>query len=278
LIDWNLMKSTRHLSLILLTLLLVRIADGQEARLVTNPSLGSALPLVETPDGVRLKFPVLLNGQTMVGPNALLRLVYVNSDAGLHLHGATQGDEGPGLQQSPHHHAGGEQGAPVNNGFSDLATRGGIFDPDHATERKESQEIGSELWRHADFFRDALDSATDLGTMLVYSVPGKAKPVATQINLPDGMLLGAEDNTIVVLALTPDSAACQAGLQPQDEMKLINDQSVPGSLDQFMRLYLAITQQARTAGQSYSFEVHRPTEAKLVTIRLNPPPSIPSMF
>jgi hypothetical protein len=252
---------------------------ADEVRLVSTPPLGDALPLVETPEGVRLKFPVLLNDHVVVGPDALLRLVYINPNAGLRLHAPGGGGEGQGFQSGGgHHHSGGFQKPMDNDGFGEGASPGVTYDPDYSTQKTASKEMGSEIWKQAAPFRQALDAAADLGTTLVYSVTGKPKPGYAEIDLPGGMLLGENQNQITVLALTTDSEARSASLQPGDEIRSVDGQPVSGSLEQFMHVYRATTEQARKTGQSYSFAVWRPAESKLVTITVGAPPSIPSMF
>ncbi len=250
-------------------------AYGQESRLVTTPPLGDALPLETTSAGVRLKFPVLLNAQTVIDPQALLRVVYVNPNAGLHVRSEAAGEvphASGGFGQ--HHHSGDFSGGSANG-----ATPSGDFGQDGAANKKMlSQEANAELWKEAGLFREALNAAADLGTTVVYSVPGQPKPLSAEINLPDGMLLGDIGNRIAVLALSSDSEAFQAGLQPQDEIRLLNGQPAPGSLEEFMRLYHAVTERARKAGQPYSFQVWRPAQSKMITLQIGAPPSLPSMF
>jgi hypothetical protein len=254
---------------------------GDVSRLAATPPLGDALPLDETPAGVRLKFPVLLNDHAVVGTNALLRLVYIDPNAGLRLH-AAGGGENQGFQSGGggghHHQSGGFQKPMDNDGFGEGASPGVSFDPDGTTKKTASKEIGSEVWKQASLFRLALDSATDLGTTLVYAVPGETKPASAEIDLPGGMLLGEDQGQVIVLALTADSEARQGGMQPQDEIRTISGQPVPGSLEQFVHVYRAVTEQARKSGQAYAFTVWRPALSKLVTISVGAPPSIPSMF
>lgn len=248
-----------------------RSGAQQTAHLVSTPALGDALPLVETPDGVHLKFPVLLNEHEVVEPADILRLVYVDPNAGMHAHGGGH-NGGPGDGPQAHHaHAPGTgMGAPADNNFPD-------YDPDAPpSAKKVSSEVGAEAWKQAQLFREALNQAADIGTMLVYAEPRKAKPGSAEVDLPDGMLLGGPDGRIVVLALTADSEAGQAGLRPVDEIRAINGQPVPGNLRGFGHFYRAALDQAH--GQPYSLEVWRPADSRTVTLQVGAPPSIPKMF
>ncbi len=79
-----------------------RLDAQQVAHLVSTPALGDALPLIEAPDGVHLKFPVLLNERQVVEPADTLRLVYVDPNAGMHAHGGGH-NGGSGDEPQPHH-------------------------------------------------------------------------------------------------------------------------------------------------------------------------------
>ncbi len=88
--------------------------------------------------------------------------------------------------------------------------------------------------------------------------------------------MGGPGGKVVVLALTADSEAGQAGLLPLDELRAVNGQPVPGNLRGFGHFYRAALDQAH--GQSYSLEVWRPAESRTVTLQVGAPPSIPKMF
>jgi S1-C subfamily serine protease len=114
--------------------------------------------------------------------------------------------------------------------------------------------------------------------MIVYTAAGKPRLLSAEIDLPGGMLLGGPDGKVVVLALTADSEMRQAGLQPQDEIRAINGQPVPATLEAFARFYEEITNEARKTGASYTTQVWRPSQSSLVGFTVGAPPSIPSMF
>jgi hypothetical protein len=92
---------------------------AQQARLASTPPLGEAFPLVATPDGVHLKYPVLLNAHTVLETNAVLRLVYIDPNAGLHLKSAD--DQGVQSGFLPHHHSGGFDAASESAGKTPLS-------------------------------------------------------------------------------------------------------------------------------------------------------------
>jgi hypothetical protein len=253
---------------------------AQEARLASTPPLGEALPFVTSPDGVRLKSPVLLNAHTVLGTNAVLRLVYIDPNAGLHLKSGKDADD-QGVQGAflPHHHSGGFGADSESGAFESGSSSSVAFPSDGGQGRKDvAQEVNGERWKDPAPFRETLDAAADLGTTVVYSVPGKKKLLTAEIDLPDGMLLSEIGNQITVLALTSDSKAFQGGLKPGDEIRLIDGQASPGSLEQFIQLYQTVTEQAQKAGRPYSFQVWRPAASKLMMIQVGAPPTIPSLF
>jgi hypothetical protein len=224
-----------------------------------------------------LKYPVLLNAHTVLETNAVLRLVYIDPNAGLHLKSAD--DQGVQSGFLPHHHSGGFDAASESGAFESGSSSAGAFPSDGGESKKEVlQEVNGERWKDPALFRETLNAAADLGTTVVYSVPGKQKLVTADIDLPDGMLLSEVGDQITVLALTSDSKAFQGGLKPQDEIRQIDDQPSPGSLSQFIQLYQTVSEQAQKAGRPYFLQVWRPTASKLITIQVGAPPTIPSMF
>ncbi len=274
--------------LLVITLILlpgfVRMADGQDEKLVLNPPLSQAFPLDPKPGEMRLKYPVLLNDHTILGPNVVLRFIYVDLNAGTHPPGGGNGgsqDTGGASGGQGHHHGGaspdgsdaGSAYARAPGGDGTAAPKGGPF-----ANKDVSSEIRTEVWTQADLFREALDDAASWGTTVVYSVPDHAKPQSTTIDLPDGLLLAEVGNHVEVLGATADSRMFQAGLQPGDEIRSFGASRPVSSLKDFQRTYFDVKEEARKSGQPYSVEVWRPSESKLVTIQVTPPASLPSLF
>jgi hypothetical protein len=50
---------------------------AQEEKLALSPPLSQVFPLTTTAEGIRLKYPVLLNDRTILKPDAILRFVYL---------------------------------------------------------------------------------------------------------------------------------------------------------------------------------------------------------
>jgi hypothetical protein len=265
----------------------IGLAHAQE-RLVLAPPLSEVFPLDPKPDGMRLKFPVLLNSRTVLGPDVVLRFIYVDPNAAQHPRGGAGGDDqgggGSGGGHGHHHGGGGGSGdssdvvaSPHGSAGAAAAPSGSSQDATPAS-KDVTSEIRTEVWNQASLFREALDDASDMGTTLVYYVPGKQKSQSTTIDLPDGMLLAQIGDHITVLAMTEESKAFQSGIHPQDEIRSIEGAPTPATLTDFAHQYLQTQEQARQANKSYSVEVWRPTESRLITIPVAAPPSLPSMF
>jgi len=278
-------KVTLALSVLLVGFL--EWADAQEEKLVLNPPLSQIFPLDPKPDGTRLKFPILLNESTILGPNVVLRFIYVDPNASLHPRGGGNGGSPCGGGDSSgrgHHHGGssqdsGDAGSANSRGSSGQGGGDNLSEQDASdTNKGSTSESRTEVWTQASLFRGALEGAADMGTTLVYSVPGKQKPQSTTIDLPDGMLLAEIGGHVQVLGLSSDSKAFQGGVRPEDEIRSFEGHPVVTSLNDFLRIYLTVKEETRKNGKSYSIEVWRPSESRLLMIQVAAPPSLPSLF
>jgi len=249
-------------------LALVAPARGQEEKLVLTPPLGQIFPLETKPDGVRLKFPVLLNERTILRPDVVLRFLYIDPNTGLHARGENDGG-GP----APFHHH--SDGVLESNPHGPQIDRD-AFPPgdDSAPSRGATGEASTEKWNQAGPYRDALDQAAVVGTTVVYSIPGKKKPQSTSIDLPDGMLLAEVGNHVQVLAMTADSTAFQGGVRPGDEIRSFQGKLPVASLKDFLQTYFTVKESARKTDQPYSMEVWRPGESRQLTIQIGAPPNL----
>jgi len=261
-------------------LLLFSLARAQDDRLVTTPPLEQAFPIEAKFGDVKLKFPVLLDSQTILGPDVVLRFVYIDTAAGMRAHGgAGGGSPGGGMgggKGGGHHHGGGGDGG----GDSGSAASGGsvtdtMTDP-LSSNKTTAKELHSEVWHDVDTFQQALQGANDIGTTLVYTRQGE-KPHSAMIDLPDGMLLGETGGRVQVLALTDDSRPRLAGLQPGDQFQSVGGVTV-ATLHDFCKVYFATAEQAGKEGKPYSLQVARPGESAPVTIQIGAPPSLMHMF
>jgi len=259
-------------------LLLLAPARGQDDRLVTNPPFEQAFPIESKFGDVKLKFPVLLNSQTILGPEVTLRFIYISNEATAKPPGGAGGGggSGDGMGGAGHHHgAPSDGGDMINPGDAGLNTWDAMADPTHS-KGVTSKELQSETWRDVDTFQQALHAANDLGTTIVFARPGE-KPRSATIDLPDGMLLGEIGGHVVVLALTDDSQAGAAGLQPGDQIQAISAQPVT-SLHTFSTLYYEVAHRAREENKPYAFQVSRPGQPEPLTIQVGAPPSLLHML
>jgi hypothetical protein len=267
---------------------------AQEEKLALSPPLSQVFPLTTTAEGIRLKYPVLLNDRTILKPDAILRFVYLDPNAGTRSRGGGGGGTpGAGGGQGGghgHHHGGGGGGG---GGSSDGDDAGGAYargapspsstdaapPPESKGDSKDSAtEIQTEVWTQASLFHDAFDEAAEAGTTVVYLMPGKQKPQSVQIDLPDGMFLGEIGGHVQVLGLTEDSRAGESGVRPGDEIRSFEGHLPVASLGEFLRVYHSVTESAAKADRSYAIEVWRPSDAKLETIQVAAPPSLHSLL
>jgi len=130
-----------------------------------------------------------------------------------------------------------------------------------------------------DLFTEALNHASQEGTMLVYNLPSKSQPLAAQFDLPEGMFLAQVGDHVRVLGVNQESRAYSGGMRAGDEIRSFNGGAPVTTLEDFVRDYIATKHQAKVSGQtSYSVEVWRPSEGQVLAIPIATPPSIPSFF
>lgn len=262
---------------------------AQEERLVLNPPMSQVFPFDAKPDGLRLKFPVLLNTRTILGPDALLRFIYLDTTAAA----SPRGGGGGGREGGGHGGGGGHghhHGNESSSGGDDAGPSpgAGMGDGDakpnaDATEGRDhndsAQEIRTEIWTQPDLFRQALDEAADIGTTFVYSLPHQTQPLRAALDLPEGMFLGEVNGHVKVLSTTPDSRALQSGVRPDDLILSFEEKIKVVTLHDFVRGYFAIKEETRTTGRpSYSLQVWRPAEGKTISLTVTAPPSLQSFF
>jgi predicted metalloprotease with PDZ domain len=93
------------------------------------------------------------------------------------------------------------------------------------------------------------------------------------------MLLAQVGGHVRVLALTHDSRAYVAGVRPGDEILAFGNGMAVGTLDDFIRGYIATKHQARVSGNpSYAMEIRESDSGQTASIQIAAPPSIPSFF
>ena len=252
------------------------VVRAQEV-LVVHPALSQCFPLSSAGGGVRLQFPVLLNDHAIVGPDAVLRFMYVDPNAGIKPRSSGGDDKGLSHGVSTD---GGTSGLGPRNGSTPFGT---FKDDPNAAEDKAKKgvagEANTEVWNQPDLFREALDRAADLGTTVVYGLPNKSRPQSAVIDFPEGMFLGEVNGHVKVLGLTDDSRALEGGVQPGDEIRSLQGTQTVASLQDFLKAYLAIKQAAQNGDKpSYSIEVWRASDGKVISIRVAAPPSIHSML
>ena len=242
---------------------------AQDAKaLSVPPPLSQSFPLEVRPDGIGVRYPILLNDETILGADAVLHSVYIDQSGGLHAHGGG-GDGGETMLGHHHRHGGGEvpPPAPGDSGASDAAT------PSDEAKGK----IPTEVWSSLDPFREALDAPGEYDKILVYAVPGEAKPKKATVDFPDGMLLAEIDGRLRVLWLAPLAKALQSGIRPDDEIRSFQGAQGPvpvATLAEYRKAVAGARKTAANTGKAYVIDVWRPSEGKTVPISFSAPPSL----
>lgn len=263
---------------------------AQAEQLSLDPPLSEAFPSENVLGGVHVKYAVLLNDHTILRPNAVLRFVYLDPTAGMHPHGgADEGANGfrshvgPGgslVQGGDDSSRSRDGGAAGGWGKADGNDVAGIYDGDKKDDAKRRKaEIQSEVWTQKILFDDALERATELGTMVVYSIPPQNSPITTALDLPEGMLLAEVDGHVRVLGLKEESRPFVGGVRPGDQIQSFNGGAPLKGLNDFIRAFAATKLQAKTSGNmTYAMMIWRPDNKQTISVQVAAPPAIPSFF
>ena len=243
---------------------------------------------------MRVKYPVLLNDHTVLRPQAVLRFIYLDPNAGARGH--TGGGGGLDDSGGGYHSRVGPAGSLSSGGETGSAMRGGgatggwgnadgndvagIYDGEKKDDAKQRKsELQTEVWIQKDLFTDALDHASELGTVVVYSVPPENKPLTAALDLPEGMLLAEVGGHVRVLGLEENSRAYAGGIRPGDEIRSFDGAGPINTLGDFTREFSETKRQAKLSGNStYAMEVWQPEAGQIVSIQIAAPPTIPTFL
>jgi hypothetical protein len=268
---------------------------AQEEQLTLEPPLSQAFPVIIQPGGARVPYPILVNDHTILKPDAVLRFVFIDPNAGLHRGNGGGGgfgldDDSGGpvahshigpagtLEQDPGKKVDGGAGAWGSNGGDPDA---GMFDDNNKKDdaKTKKSELQTEVWLQKDLFSEAFDHATETGTTLVYLTPAQKRPTTAVLDLPEGMLLAEVGGHVRVLGVSPQSRAYVGGVRAGDEIRSLGGSDSLATLSDFVRAFTATKRQARLSGNpTYPMEIWRPGEGQLLPIQVAAPPSIPSFL
>lgn len=267
----------------------ISLLRAQVEQLALDPPLSDAFPSENVLNGVHVKYAVLLNDHTILHPEAILRFIYLDPNAGVRSHAAAGEDGGPAFRShigpggsltqgaDTMHSRDGAAGGWGNADGNDVA---GIYDGEKKDDAKRRKaEIQTEVWTQKYLFDDALERATELGTTLVYSVSPQGQPVTASIDLPEGMLLAEVNGHVQVLGIEEESRPYVGGVRPGDEIRSFNGGAPLKSLEDFLRAYEVAKRQAKVSGNiTYAMILWRPDNAQTVSVQVAAPPAIPSFF
>jgi hypothetical protein len=264
--DW-----TKALPLICLTILSVPgFAGAQDSPVQvppfdTVPPLVTVLPFAQRGDSVLFTFPVLINEQTIVGPAATLRMLYVKTDSGgkgHHSGGGWSGGFSGGMGGGPP--PGGEPGGggdpPLENLFS---RKDKTLPPEQQPPWTTVSEFQSGISKYSSLdmhllFVDPTQKPRNNGGPGAGAPPPADKekekektsdddkkvpqgppPIDEAISFPDGLVLGEKDKAVVILAVEKSSRAASAGIKAGDAITKVGGKPTDGSLATFLKNYTA---------------------------------------
>lgn len=251
----------RRLLTFLLLLSGLLTATAQNRPLDTTPEIGLAFPMEETPDGVRAKYTLLINDNTLLPAKAPLRVIYVPPRADDDRLRATRANT--------------ESSWTRDNRLRDADK----LSPSEVARQKISRETN---WPSITNFQLALANLGADDLRIVYIVPGAApedfKFYDQRINLPEGMLLAEVNGTVTVITVEKNKPADRAGIKASDIITKVGDHAVTGSLTTYLQDYLTLKKNAlKTMKTSFPMTIKSAdgTE-RVVAIKL--PPSIGASF
>lgn len=232
-------------------------SDGS-GPLTTTPPLSQVFPMVETPAGVQMASPILLNLNTIIPAHATLRVCYIRP----------QPSDGSSRQIL------GAQS--FEDGAMSRQTEARVKMTEASPEMKEAVRIATKtVWPVAVNFQHAFDLMSGGDMRVVYLDPKTGSFTDEIFNLPEGLLLTEQGGKVVVLAVEEKRSAQAAGILPGDQVLGIGGKKLDGTLQSFVDLYRAGESAAETSGdRKVVFLVQRTGEAAAREIRISRPPSL----
>jgi hypothetical protein len=185
----------------------------------TKPSLGVALPLPDKVDDgvVRFLIPVAINSTTIVPPDAILRVIYVQPQSGdVETLQARQRKNSDNVVSRPQ---------------QEVIKRQAKLSAEQEAARKIANET---VWPSPVNFKLAAENLNgDL--RLVYLLPTGELRQET-FSLVQGLFLGQKNHAVIILAVEKDSPGDKAGLLAGDEILKIGGTDVSGNLENTLNL------------------------------------------
>lgn len=233
----------------------------QDAPVVANhlltPPLAEVFPYDSQIDAMRVKFPILINEETILGPGAVLRFVYNKSSGSPSSPGFFAPDRGTNSDsgqagtyrerrlRADSSNQNGSGGWPNGNLTSDQAAS--------IVVKKQGQaynelELKNTAWIDQFLYMEAFESAEMNATTLVYSLPPDSRPLAATLAFPGGILVGETHGHVEVLGLNETSSPYLDGMRAGDSILSIDNQGPVATLRDYLRFYTAAKTRAGAAG------------------------------
>ncbi len=224
-----------------------------------TPEFPLIFPLTQNGDDVTVKYPVMINGGTIIKPGMILRVLYVLSIdsqlASTDLALAAKGDANAAYSRAP-------------AGTGNVPT----LPPQLAHEIEGYRRT---VWQVSDNFVLAMAQYPTDQMHLIYEATGKDNELSDErFNFFDGLFVGLPNGKVTVIAVEKDSKASHAGLKAGDE--IISIGGIPtGSLSAFAAAY---TSAKKTATEnevtSYPMMVRSAAGGDAHPVNIGMPPSL----
>jgi hypothetical protein len=249
-------------------LLLLALSPALRGQLNTDgpihmtPDLALAIPLVEVKHDVMLKFPILINANTVVKPGMVLRNIYIpptndDSENLVLAHAGTMADA---------------YSRPTSGSSSQSQ-----MPPEIARQIEHQRRV---VWDEPIYFQIALEQLPTDIAHLIYSQTGDELNLDDQrFDFFDGLFLGSPAGVVTVLAVENGSKADKAGIKAGDQLLSVNGRVLPGDLAAFPETYVAARKDAEGIhASSFPVVVRSTGEAGSHTVNMATPATIKSML
>lgn len=223
----------------------------------TLPPISEVLPLEDTASGVKSVSPFLLNLQTIVPAQSILRVCYVRPQSNDPIVNEIRNEQNKGSAYGR---------------TTELQNTEKPLPPQLLAALRIAQKT---VWPHATNFRRAFEMMNAADMRIVFMPPPGTNFVDEIINLPEGLFLSEQGGVVTVLAVEQERSGDAAGFQAGDQIKKIDAQVVGATLADFIQAYRAAQAAAeQTTTRQLAFTVARPDQAEPLIRKITRPPTL----
>jgi len=214
-----------------------------EGPIVTEPHLAVAFPFEQKPEGIGIKYAVLINTVAIVPPNAILRVIYV----------PPRGDDAEVKVEL--HKSNSENSWTKKNQIDSSQPK---LSPMQLATKKVAEQT---VWPAKSMFQLAFANLNSQDLHIVYMNPTNLQLTDEPINFPEGLFLGDVDGTVTVLAVEKGSPGDESGLKAGDQILKVGGAPMNGNLLTFLDAYRLSKSAAKNANAgSFDLAVRSPKD------------------